>query len=229
MVYIGLPGKSYQALEFNPAPTGDIRLPKAALALRQEYEKAWMSAVMKGHATEDDSEGYTLTNDPSARRAELAVREYALHNETLILQVLASSSDGRHRSIAAQMAGYGRQSEEQIDALVRASLDAEDNVRNDAVRALEVLAGAKPDLARRIPLEPFVRLLRSGAWSDHNKASLVLSALTKSRNPKVLETLRAEALDPLLEMARWRNIPQMTQARYRRLNQVKLWIRLRAK
>jgi hypothetical protein len=36
MVYIGLPGKSYQALAFNPAPDGDVRFPKAAIALRGE-------------------------------------------------------------------------------------------------------------------------------------------------------------------------------------------------
>jgi hypothetical protein len=161
---------------------------------------------MKAHTTEDDSEGYALTNDPKARKAELAIRDYALRKETLVLGVLASSSDARHRAIAAQMHGYGRQSAEQIDALVGASLDSDDDVRNDAVRALEVLATAKPNLAQRIPPEPFIRLLRSGEWSDHNKAPLLLVAPTKSRDPNVLAQLRAEALDPLIEMARWRNI-----------------------
>jgi hypothetical protein len=169
-------------------------------------DKAWMNAVMKGHATEDDSEGYALTDEPNAKRAQLAIREYTLRNEPLILRVLASSSDARHRAIAAQMIGYGRQSPEQIDALVRASLDADESVRNDAVRALAVLAGAKPNLAQEIPAVPFIRLLRSGAWSDHNKASLLLLALTKSRDPKVLESLRAQALDSLVEMARWRSM-----------------------
>jgi hypothetical protein len=165
-----------------------------------------MNAVMNGHGQEDDSEGYTLTNDPKTRSAELALRDYALHNEALILQVLTASSDASHRAVAAQMLGYGRQSAGQVEALVRASLDADDNVRNDAIRALEVLAGAKPDLAQKIPPEPFIRLLRSAAWSDHNKASLLLVALTKSRDPMVLKLLRTEALDSLMEMARWRNL-----------------------
>ena len=73
MVYIGLPGESYQALAFNPTPGGDVRLPKEAVALRAEMDKAWMNAVMKGRATEDDSEGFTITNDPKARRAQLAI------------------------------------------------------------------------------------------------------------------------------------------------------------
>ena len=206
MVYIGLPGESYQGLAFNPPPRGDVRLPKDAVKLRREMEDAWTNAVMKGHATEDDSEGYTLTNDPKARKAELAIRDYALQHEDLILQVMASSSDARSRAIAAQMLGYGRQSDQQIDALVQASLDADDDVRNDAVRALEVLGTAKPILAHRIPPAPFIRLLRSGAWSDHNKASLLLVALTTTRDPQLLAQLRSEALDSLLEMARWRSI-----------------------
>jgi hypothetical protein len=205
MVYIGLPGQSYEALALNPAPAGAVRFPKVAVKLREDMDKAWMKAVMNGQATEDDSEGYALTNEPKARKAQLAIREYALHNEALVFQVLATSADAQHRAIAAQMLGYARQSGEQIDALVRASLDADDAVRNDAVRALEVLAGAKTDLAQRIPPEPFIRLLKSGAWSDHNKASLVLLALTKHREPKLIERLRADALDSLIEMARWRS------------------------
>ncbi len=204
LVYIGLPGASYQALAFNPAPTGDVRFPKDAVKLSETMDEAWNNAVMNGHATEEDSAGYTLTNDPKARSAELALRDYALRHEDLLLQVLASSSDADHRAIAAQMVGYGRQSDGQIDALVHAGLDPDDGVRNNAVRALEVLATAKPALARRIPPQPFIRLLRSGAWLDHNKASLLLAALTTTREPKLLAELRADALEPLLEMARWR-------------------------
>jgi hypothetical protein len=206
MVYIGLPGESYEDLAFNRAPTGGARFAKDALKLDQEMDRAWTNAVMKGHATEDDSAGYTLTNDPQARKAQLALRDYALQHEELVRKVLASSSDAQHRALAAEMLGYGRQSDRQIDDLVQASLDPDDGVRNNAIRALEVLATAKPDLTRSIPPQPFVRLLRSGAWSDHNKASLVLAALTTTRDPKLLEELRADALESLLEMAGWRNI-----------------------
>jgi HEAT repeats len=173
MAYIGLQGASYQELRFDPAPRGSIRLPKEAMKLGDRMGDAWAKAVMNGHAEEDDSTGYALTKDPGARKAELVVRDYALENEPLLLKVLASSSDAEHRATAAVMLGYSRQSNEQIDALVRASLDPDGDVRNNAVRALEVLAGAKPELAQRIPIGPFVRLLRSGAWTDHNKASLL--------------------------------------------------------
>jgi hypothetical protein len=206
MVFIGLPGESYRELTFNPVPTGSVRFPRSAVKLSDDLGAAWEKAVMNGRATEDDSQGYTLTNDPKARQTELAMREYALQHEELIFQVLTLSSDAEHRGIAAQMLGYGRQSNQQVDALVHASLDADAGVRNNAERALEVLAGAKPEVARQVPAEPFIRLLRSGSWLDHNKASLVLVALTTTRDPQLLAQLRADALDPLLEMGQWRSV-----------------------
>jgi hypothetical protein len=205
MVYIGLPGESSQPVVFNPAPSGDVRLPPEVVKLREQFDDSWEEAVMNGRSTEDDSAGYTLTNDPATRKKQLEIREYALGNEALVLRVLASSADARHRSIAAQALGYGRQSSEQIDALVHASLDSDDGVRNDATRALGVLAGAKPDLARKIPAGPFIQLVKSGSWSGHNKGTLVLMALTNGRDPAILQQLRSEALDALIEMARWRN------------------------
>jgi hypothetical protein len=205
MVYIGLPGTSFQTAAFHSAPAGDIRFAPEAMKLHEALDNAFLKAVLRGHATEDDSEGYTLTNDPEARKRELAVREYALHNEKIVLQVLAESSDATHRAAAAQILGYGRQSDQQVDALVEASLDPDDDVRNNASRALAVLAGAKPNLAQRVPVTPFIGLLKSGSWGDHNKASLLLTALTKSRDSKVLAELRSEALDALIEMARWRS------------------------
>src|SRR5579872_7197644 len=48
MVYIGLPGESYQALTFNPAPTGNARFPKAAVKLSDELVDAQSNAVMNG-------------------------------------------------------------------------------------------------------------------------------------------------------------------------------------
>src|SRR6478672_3441748 len=118
LVYIGLPGESYEPLAFNPAPSGGVRLPKDALKLSEAVDDAWSNAVMNGHATEEDSAGYTMTNDPQARRAQLALRAYVLQHEELVMRVLAFSNDGEHRAIAAQMVGYGRQSDGQIDALV---------------------------------------------------------------------------------------------------------------
>src|SRR5262249_33224529 len=63
LVFIGLPGESFETLVFNATPTDTVRLTKDAVKLSEEMERAFARAVMNGHATEDDSAGYTLTND----------------------------------------------------------------------------------------------------------------------------------------------------------------------
>ncbi len=205
MIYIGLPGESNKPVAYNSAPNGDGRLPPHIVKLYGEIMDALRVAVMKGNAGEDDSQGYSLSKDPVASAKQLALHEYALQEETTILHVLESSSDAHHRAIAVTALGYAGQSDRQIAALVKASLDPDDEVRNNAVRALGVLAEAKPDIAGRIPVGTFISLLASGSWTDHNKAVFLLDALTKTRRADLLLQLRSKALDPLEEMARWRS------------------------
>jgi hypothetical protein len=47
-------------------------------------------------------------------------------------------------------------------------------------------------------------MLNSDNWTDRNKGSLLLGALTLRRDRKLLSVIRAKASDSLLEMARWR-------------------------
>jgi hypothetical protein len=55
--------------------------------------------------------------------------------------------------------------------------------------------------------------LKSGIWTDRNKATWVLMQLTRTRNPVLLAELRAQALEPLIEMAEWRDIGHAAWAR----------------
>ena len=77
-------------------------------------------------------------------------------------------------------------------------------MRNNATRALAVLA-ATPAFARQIPAGPFIDKLNSSVWSDRNKGLMLLTPLTRDRNPEVLADLKAHALSALIEMAQWRN------------------------
>jgi hypothetical protein len=73
------------------------------------------------------------------------------------------------------------------------------------MRALLVIAERTPRAGRpvpRIPPEPFIAFLSSPVWSDRNKASLALAALTRNRDPIFLEALRRQAISPLVEMSR---------------------------
>jgi hypothetical protein len=62
-----------------------------------------------------------------------------------------------------------------------------------------------PRVAARIPAEQFIVMLNSGSWTDRNKAGFLLDELSRRRNPKLLSQLRSQALDSLIEMARWRS------------------------
>jgi hypothetical protein len=42
-------------------------------------------------------------------------------------------------------------------------------------------------------------------WSDRNKASGALEALTRRPDPALLKSLREQAISPLMEMARWKS------------------------
>jgi hypothetical protein len=106
-IYIGLPGKTSVPLDYNPAPRGDGRLPIEVLKLDEEMEAARLANVTgNNRAKEDDSQGYTLSYDPTLRSKQLAIREYALQSEALLLRVLDSSSDARQRAVAATALGY---------------------------------------------------------------------------------------------------------------------------
>jgi hypothetical protein len=205
MIYIGLPGKSIRNMPFNPTPKGPVRFPARVIDLYQQTMEASSKDVRKGASKEDDSKGYALSSDPELRAKQLATREYATHHEQLVLRVLALSKDAEQRIVAAHMLGYARQSKEQIQALVRAGYDSDETVRNNAIRALAVLAQSNPRLAARIPAEQFIVMLNSGSWTDRNKAGFLLDELSRGRNPRLLSRLRSQALDSLIEMARWRS------------------------
>lgn len=204
MIYIGWPGSSIKSMPYNPAPKGTLRLPANILSLYQQTMDALTLAVQNGGG-EDDSRGYALATDATLRAKQLATREYALRHERLVLRVLESARDARQRIVAAQVLGYARQSNAQLAALVRASRDADETVRNNAVRALGVLARSNPKVAARIPAEAFIEMLNSGSRFDRNKAGALLEQLSQRRDPRLLGQLRAKAQASLMEMARWRS------------------------
>jgi hypothetical protein len=213
MIYIGLPGQSSRSLPYNAAPEGAAQLPQQVRNLYQQFMDALIKAVEKGASGEDDSQGYALFTDAATRARQLPMVDYARLHESRIRQVLESSSDAEQRAIAAQLMGYVRSSPSQINALVRASHDPDSDVRNNAVRALGVLAGSSPKKAAQIPAASFIEMLYSGSWTDRNKASLLLETLTRGRDPKLLGELREQASAPLREMAGWHSAGHAYAAR----------------
>jgi len=97
--------------------------------------------------------------------------------------VLEFSSAVEHRRVASDAVGYARQSQDQILALVRAARDPDDEVRNNATRALGVLARSNAALASEIPADTFIDMLNSGVWTDRAVGPIAALAYKNPKSP----------------------------------------------
>lgn len=206
LLYVGIREAGTPAVTYRAAPTGAARLPDEVVAAGEAFDAALMSAVRRGAAQEDDSQGYSLAGDSAMRAVQERFIGFAATHAATLRNVLLTSSDAGHRSLAAQVIAYHADRERVVRDLLQAVGDPDDDVRNNAVRALAVLAGwanEHPEAEIRIPAEPFIDFLSSVSWTDRNKGVFVLMSLTGSRDPALLAQLRSRALPSLVEMARW--------------------------
>ena len=210
IVYVGIVESGTAAVAESPAaPQGGVRLAEDVVQAGRAFEVALRSAAERGDTSEDHSSGQALSRDPGLRAAEDRFVTIAERDPQRLRDVLHHSADADHRALAAQILGYAPNKREIVGDLVDAAQDPAAAVRNNAMRALWVmadLANRSPGLGIHIPAGPFVRLLNSIQWSDRNKASVALLSLTEARDEGVLSALCAEeeAIPALGEMARWK-------------------------
>lgn len=202
LMYVGIREIGSPELDFDSVPAGPERLPDEMITAERDYLRALTEAVRRNQAEEDASAGHALMNYPPARAVQERFVVFAAQHETLLRTVLKNSADEQHRAVAAQILAYAADKKSVVTDLVRATRDPDAAVRNNAIRALGVMAAADID----VPLEPFIDLLSSVDWTDRNKASFVLTAITSNRDTASLRVLRERALGSLVEMARWRFI-----------------------
>lgn len=205
MIYIGLGGNNTAKISLLPPPKGSNCLTEQAISLYDQAMDAVHNAAEKGDVGEDDSHGYALAHNPTLRAKQLAMHKYAVTHVRVVKLALRDYGKPEHRRAAAEILGYATESETQIKELVHASRDMDDQVRNNAIRALWVLATSKRKIAARIPADQSIAMLNSGIWEDRNKAGQLLMVLTASRSPQLLVRLRTQALRSLIEMARWKD------------------------
>src|ERR1044071_7186516 len=155
IIYIGLPGKNSRTLTYNASPQGTIHFPPDVITLYRETMGILMESV-HAQSREDRTKGYALSSYPPLRAKQLAMREYAVTHAGLFHQVLNNSKDTEQRVVASHLLGYAVHNNLQIRSLVHASRDSDDGVRNNAVRALGVLAESNQEIARKIPAQDFV-------------------------------------------------------------------------
>lgn len=181
-------------------------LPAAIVAAGERFDKALVEAVTSGQAEEDDSLGHALMRYPPARAVQQEFASLALTNLPVLRTVLHESADPEHRARAAQVIAYAVNKYAVIPDLVQAVRDPDPDVRNNAIRALWVMARyaeKHPESGLRVPYEPFVALLDSPHWSDRNKAVLVLMTLSATRNPAMFKELRERSIPALTDMVYW--------------------------
>ena len=207
ILYIGLGGITVST---RPRPSGSALLPTEFVTHYDTLIEANEQAVRSG-ATEDHSRGFALSTLPELRARQLQFHEHASKLAPVLYSVLRNSKDDKHRSIAAHAIGYLSVSSRQVDALVEATHDVSSTVRNNAVRALWVIADSGESNARQIPVSAFVPLLGSDKWSDRNKALLLLASRIK--NDRKAATDLRPAIQDLKEMAQWRNPGHSESAR----------------
>lgn len=202
-IYVGLAWGGVAPPQYRAVPRGSASLPPAVVGAYARVMSAMEDAV-RANAVEDHSRGYALSSRPTLRRAQLSLRQQAIAATSDAYRVLDDSADARQRAMAAFVLGYATTSRRQIDALTRATADPDGDTRNNAVRALWVIAQSRQSLAASIPPDPFLSLVTSGRWSDRNKGLLLVTALSRRRDPVLLDRLRRGAFAALVEMARWR-------------------------
>jgi hypothetical protein len=206
MLFVGLAGASQAPVPLRARPAGKAGMPAELLAMSRVISKHWMLAVQRGQMGEDRHLGYSLLHDPATRRLQLAYREAVRRREEAIYRVLAESALDEHRQTAAEAIGYAAPTRRRVEALAEAALDANEDVRNNAIRALLVALEAEPGSAAQLPLERLAALVGSPSWTDRNKGTGLFEVLTRSRNEAVLAVLRPGLLRKALrEIARWRN------------------------
>jgi hypothetical protein len=208
IVFVGIEERGTTTRRLRSAPMGTARLAADIVQSGEEFSTAVRLAVERGDAAEDRSQGHAFTHDPTTRAIQERFVVYVKRDLAQVRLVLRSSSDAAQRALAALVLGYAIDKQAVVEDLVYGMSDASAEVRNNAMRSLMVFAETVPSLGRsrpRIPAEPFIDFLNSPVWSDRNKASGALMALSASRDPGLLATLRREALPPLVEMARWKS------------------------
>jgi hypothetical protein len=203
LIFVGLAGNTSRSLASNPAPAGKAHLDSEGLKLYDQDMATLQQAMMHGVSGEDDSQGYAVSAYPEMKAVNLAMRSYSMDRESELIGVLEHSNDTKQRIAAAQLLGYTKRSPAQVKALSRAVADPNENVRNNATRALEVLASSSKREPLPVDSQALVQMLFSGKWTDRNKASLLLMRLTETDNSVLLQALRKQAMEPLIECASW--------------------------
>jgi hypothetical protein len=208
MLYIGIGETDSITIKYRDVPTKNLRLPAEMIDAYSNLEKQMEPAILKGQATEDDSRGYAVSAYTPAGNEQKKFIGFASKKLALLVNILKNSAHEMDRAAAIEIIAYAADKKKVAENLLFAVDDPDDEVRNNATRALGILAGylhAHPELKINIDASPFIAMLNSIIWTDRNKGASVLMQLTESRSPQLLAEIKRLALPSVIEMAKWKD------------------------
>jgi hypothetical protein len=169
-------------MTFLPAPTGELPDPDGLLAMWQEYEQKVMGMLMAGqlpmkhgscapawHCISFDHESLVPYRDAFMQRVPAV--------EADLVRVLREDKRDANRGAAAYLLAHLASGDRVVELMLPAMRDPSSLVRNDAMRVLALIAQDHPEIA--IPLDPVLDALAFPTTTDRNKASAILSGITK--------------------------------------------------
>ena len=169
ILYAGIEERGASHYDYRTPSGTDIKLPPEIDSAYDNFMNALREALRKGESGDDVSQGHSLVANPEARRFQEQFLVFARRYTDTLRIALRTSSHASERAIAAQVLGYIADKRLAVDDLLYAVSDPDDEVRNNATRALgaiAVLAQDKPGLGITISALPFIRMLNSVVWTD---------------------------------------------------------------
>jgi hypothetical protein len=215
VLYIGVEEKGAPHFDYHDVPDGEAALPEYVVENYRGFLVAVSRAGAAGKLAEDLSKGHSLMANNDVRQFQDRFSIHAeLHLEKL-REVLRTSSNPESRAVAAHLLGYAQNKRVVINDLQYALRDPDENVRSNALRALSaiaVLGQSDAELGIKVAPTWFVEMLHSIVWSDRYQAARALVRLTEHYDPGTIELLRERAVQPVVEMARWKHLPHALPA-----------------
>jgi hypothetical protein len=206
MIFVGV---SQQAAPpaANRSFTSEEKLPAEVVAAYDTLNSGILAAIQTGQAEEDDSKGHALFRFPKAIEPQRLFAAYASTDLKTLREVLRHSRHDKDREVASWVIAFAEDKKSIVEDLIAAVPDPNEDVRNNAIRAIGILDNyfKQNKIDFRIDPAPFVKMMNSISWSDRNKSANLLMSLTWNRPPELMAKLKQEALYPLVDMARWKS------------------------
>lgn len=205
--FVGITREAVAQSTYLQAPDLDVLLPDEIVDNYNRFMDTLFEAIRKGQVEEDRSEGHAMMRYEPARKLQQIFLQHAEQFRPVLRYVLHNSGDAFHRAIAAQVLGYARDKNQIINDLICAIEDSDEMVRNNATRALAIIAAyAKQDPETKIIIRPgpFIKMLSALPWTDRKKGMAILLALTSDLDRSILHEMYLEAFVSISEMSNWK-------------------------